>query len=60
MGVFWNNFFKNSSDFSEGNVWCKGGLTHFHKRTPTNPKSVFGHGGLFVILKDMQLFMSKP
>jgi hypothetical protein len=50
---------KNQVFFPKAMFGVRVGWTHFHKTTQTNPKRVFGHGGLFAILKDMQLFISK-
>jgi hypothetical protein len=46
--------------FPNAMIGLKVGSTHFHKTTPTNLKRVFGCGGLFVTLKDMQLLINKP
>jgi hypothetical protein len=46
--------------FSNAIIVLKVSWTHFHKTTPTNPKKMFGYGGLFVTLKDMQLLVNKP
>jgi hypothetical protein len=53
-------FLKNQMIFPKAMFGVGVGWTHLHKKTPTNSKRVFGHGGLFVMLKDMQLFISKP
>jgi hypothetical protein len=53
-------FLKMQVIFSNAMIGLRVGWTHFHKTTPTNPKRVFGYGGLFVTLKEIQLFINKP
>jgi hypothetical protein len=57
-GCVLKQFKKTISDFFKGNFDLGVGWIHYYKTTPTNPKTVFGYGGLFVTLKGMQLFIN--
>jgi hypothetical protein len=57
-GCVLKQFKKKCKWFFKGNFDLGVGWTHYHKTTPTNPKRVFGYGGLFVTLKGMQLFIN--